>query len=63
MTVLLEARDSEMSPEAQAQSAERLKQQVKGRVGVSVQVRMLPPGGVERSLGKARRVVDRRPKE
>ncbi|MGA1599455.1 MAG: hypothetical protein ACO4AU_10415 [bacterium] len=52
-----------MSPEAQAQSAERLKQQVKGRVGVSVQVRMLPPGGVERSLGKARRVVDRRPKE
>ncbi len=35
---------------------------VKERVGVSAQVEVLPPGGIERSLGKARRVIDRRPK-
>ena len=35
---------------------------VKERVGVSARVEVLPPGGIERSLGKARRVIDRRPK-
>lgn len=35
---------------------------VKERIGVSARVEVLPPGGVERSLGKARRVIDRRPK-
>jgi hypothetical protein len=29
---------------------------------VSCEVRVLAPGGIERSLGKAKRVVDRRPK-
>ena len=33
---------------------------VKDRVGVSVRVEVLPPGGVERSFGKGRRVIDRR---
>ena len=32
---------------------------VKDRVGVSARVEALPPGGVERSLGKARRVINR----
>ncbi len=36
---------------------------VKERIGVSARVEILPPGGIERSLGKARRVIDRRPKE
>ncbi len=36
---------------------------VKERIGVTARVEMLPPGGIERSLGKARRVVDRRPKD
>ncbi len=35
---------------------------VKERVGVSARVEVLPPGGIERSLGKARRVIDRRPR-
>jgi len=34
---------------------------VKQRIGVSARVEVLPPGGIERSLGKARRVIDRRP--
>jgi phenylacetate-CoA ligase len=32
-------------------------------VGVSTKIRVEDPGAVERSLGKARRVVDKRPKE
>ena len=36
---------------------------IKERVGVTASVQVLPPGGIERSLGKARRVVDRRPRE
>ena len=36
---------------------------VKERIGISAAVEILPPGGIERSLGKARRVIDRRPRE
>ncbi|MBC7801156.1 MAG: phenylacetate--CoA ligase [Gemmatimonadaceae bacterium] len=36
---------------------------VKERIGVSARVDVLPPGGIERSLGKARRVIDRRPRD
>jgi phenylacetate-CoA ligase len=35
---------------------------IKQRVGISARVEVLPPGGIERSLGKARRVIDRRAK-
>lgn len=35
---------------------------IKERIGVSAVVEVLPPGGIERSTGKARRVIDRRPK-
>jgi phenylacetate-CoA ligase len=33
---------------------------VKDRVGVTASVRVVQPGGIERSVGKARRIVDRR---
>jgi phenylacetate-CoA ligase len=33
---------------------------VKDRIGVTASVRVVPPGGIERSVGKARRIVDRR---
>ncbi len=35
---------------------------IKQRIGVTASVEVLPPGGIERSLGKARRVIDRRPR-
>ena len=35
---------------------------IKERVGVTATIEVLAPGAIERSLGKARRVVDRRPK-
>ena len=35
---------------------------IKAFVGVSAEVRMVPVGSIERSIGKARRVIDKRPK-
>jgi phenylacetate-CoA ligase len=35
---------------------------VKHRIGVTASVRVVQPGGIERSLGKARRIVDNRPR-
>ena len=45
-----------------ASDAEALALHVKSSIGVSIHVRIVDPGGVERSLGKAKRIVDRRPK-
>jgi len=42
------------------QAAARLVHHVKSSVGISVKVRVADPGSLERSAGKARRVVDRR---
>ena len=44
-----------------AAAGARLANLVKSLIGVSVQVIVAPPGSVERSVGKAKRVVDRRP--
>ena len=35
---------------------------IKDRVGLTVELAIEPPGTIERSAGKARRVIDRRPK-
>ena len=35
---------------------------MKGRIGISAKVSVLAPGQIERSLGKAKRVIDKRPK-
>ena len=58
MTVKVEAaRGREGERDA---SARQLAEAIKGVVGVSARVEVADPGGVERSLGKARRVVDLR---
>ncbi len=46
---------------AHAQSAQLLQHHIKSYIGVSTEVRLLHPGQVERSAGKAKRVVDKRP--
>ena len=48
------------SAAAGAQAA--LEHAIKSLIGVSCRVRVEPPGAVERSVGKARRVIDRRPR-
>jgi phenylacetate-CoA ligase len=41
---------------------DRVASLVKHRIGVTASVRVVQPGGIERSLGKARRIVDNRPR-
>ncbi|MEZ5500251.1 MAG: phenylacetate--CoA ligase PaaK [Steroidobacteraceae bacterium] len=41
-------------------AARELVRHVKSYIGISIEPRILPPGGIERSLGKAKRIVDRR---
>jgi phenylacetate-CoA ligase len=44
-------------------AAKRLEHNIKAYVGVSTIVRLGLPGSVERSIGKAKRILDKRPKE
>lgn len=48
------------SPEQRERAARELAHHVKNNIGISVTVRIQEPGAVERSAGKAKRVVDRR---
>ena len=63
MTLLIESKESGLSDSVLQESSGRLSQQVKNRIGVSVKVQMMAVGGVERSMGKARRIVDKRTKD
>ncbi|WP_298888551.1 phenylacetate--CoA ligase PaaK [uncultured Serinicoccus sp.] len=49
-----------LGADARDRLAGELARQVKDRIGTSAQVVVLAEGGVERSVGKARRIVDRR---
>ena len=44
-------------------AARALEHNIKAYIGVTATVRLALPGGIERSLGKAKRVLDKRPKE
>jgi phenylacetate-CoA ligase len=41
-------------------AAGQLAHEIKVYVGTSARIEVRPPGGVERSLGKAKRVIDKR---
>jgi phenylacetate-CoA ligase len=57
LCVRVEARDGAVDREA---AAGRLAAAVKDRYGVTVAVEVLAPGGLERSQGKAQRIIDLR---
>ena len=59
MTVLVERASSAAGADADS-AGERLAVRIKDLVGVTCSVRVMPSGGIERSLGKAKRVVDKR---
>jgi phenylacetate-CoA ligase len=63
LTVAVEARQglSHESAEARA-AADLLAHEIKTYIGSSARIELRPEGGVERSLGKAKRVLDKRPK-
>ena len=47
---------------ADSGSAEKLKHNIKSFIGVTTDVKIVPISSIERSIGKAKRVVDKRPK-
>jgi phenylacetate-CoA ligase len=47
---------------ADAGSADKLKHNIKSFIGVTTDVKVVPISSIERSIGKAKRVVDKRPK-
>ena len=62
LEVQVEARSSAELHEARAHGASELAHEIKSRIGVSALVTVLAPAEIERSAGKARRVIDKRPK-
>lgn len=60
MTIHVEAVPDATSEDARAVSAKQLAEHIKGTVGVSANIDVREPGGIERSMGKAVRVVDNR---
>jgi phenylacetate-CoA ligase len=61
MEIVVEARPDHRDGSAAA--GERLGNLVKERIGVSAHCTVTEPGAIERSLGKAKRVIDKRPKD
>ena len=61
MTVRVEHRP-DADPRAAQDEGRQLAGLIKNRIGVSVAVEVVPPGGIERSVGKMRRIVDERPR-
>ncbi|WP_292039581.1 phenylacetate--CoA ligase PaaK [Massilia sp. UBA6681] len=63
LEVLGELRDASLAAGDVDALCRELQHCIKTHVGVSTRVCLMPPGGIERTLtGKARRVVDKRPK-
>ena len=63
MRVVVETTAQAADDEATSSSAKTLSKKIKDVVGVSAEIIVGKPGSVERSQGKARRVIDSRPKE
>ncbi len=62
MTVHVECTPARCDADARAASAKELSHHIKSVVGVSTKIEVHDPEGVARSEGKAKRVVDNRPK-
>ncbi len=62
MQVLAEAAEGFTGDKDRAHAAADLKAKIKRNVGVTVKVELAEPGAVERSQGKAVRIIDNRPK-
>ncbi len=63
ITVVVEARADQASEEARSASAHELSLHIKGTIGISAQIEVRDPGAVPRSEGKAKRILDLRPRE
>lgn len=52
-----------LGAEENAALAQKAQHLIEGYIGITATVRVLEPGTIERSQGKAKRVIDRRPKD
>jgi len=59
LTVRVEGRPN-LAAELRVRAGAALTEQIKNRIGVSVLVEVLEPESIERSVGKARRLLDHR---
>jgi phenylacetate-CoA ligase len=62
LKVIVEAKADAADPQTRTAAGAELVRHVKSRIGVTSEVEVVAPGGVDRSLGKARRIVDLRPR-
>jgi phenylacetate-CoA ligase len=62
LEVQVEAGSSCALDRARVDAARELAHAIKGHIGIAARVSVLAPGQVERSPGKAKRVIDKRPK-
>jgi len=62
MTVLAEARPESWDGDGLVEHAERVTTYIKNTIGITARIRAVAPETLERSLGKAKRVFDKRPK-
>jgi phenylacetate-CoA ligase len=63
LTVRVEAREDALTRADERDGAARqLRERVKRRIGVSVDVEVVDPAAITRSIGKARRIIDQRPR-
>jgi phenylacetate-CoA ligase len=62
MEIQVEARPEANDSIVRKVDAARLEQVIKDTIGITAKVRVLDPGTIERSVGKAKRIIDRRPK-
>jgi phenylacetate-CoA ligase len=63
VTVHVEARPEALDPSLLREEARQAEARIKHRVGLTATVVIEMPGTIERSVGKAKRVIDRRGKE
>ena len=63
MTVLAEARPEHWDGSGLVEHTERVTAYIKNTIGITARIRAVAPETLERSLGKAKRVFDKRPKE
>ena len=63
MTVNVEALPEAADPDSRDGTGQALKQRIKDTLGIRCEIVVQDPGQLERSEGKARRVIDNRPKE
>jgi phenylacetate-CoA ligase len=60
--IKVEVRGDADGPEARAQAKAMLQRAIHEHVGITVTVSVVDPGSIERSVGKAKRVIDTRPR-